>query len=99
MSTISASDLQHTYSWSAIRGDDPRLTGKPDDMLLNRHEGYEVLAYINSFCSRHNWTPGPYATKVDALKVERLIRNQLPSNIRSRKNVDEWLVKHWSVYR
>ncbi|PLP96645.1 hypothetical protein [Cupriavidus pauculus] len=98
MSTISKGDLQFTYSWTAIRGDDPRLTGKPDDVLLNRHEGYEVLPFINSFCSRHNFG-GAQATKAHALKAERLIRNQLPSNIRSRQHVSEWLVKYWGTYQ
>ncbi len=97
MQLLSANELLHTYTWSAIRGDDPKLTGHPDDVLLNRNEGYEVLAFINRFCARHTWNPGP-VTKQAALKVERLIRNHLPGNVRSRKNVDAWLVQNWSSY-
>lgn len=57
-------DLKFYYEWSAIPPDDARVTGKPDDVLLNRREGYEVLAFLNA-TSAH---------KGGALKAERLIR-------------------------
>lgn len=99
MNTIAKSDLLYSYTWSTIAGDDPRLTGKPDSVLLNRNEGYEVLYFINRFCSLHTFNNGQAATKAEALKAERLIRTQLPSNLRSRQHVSEWLEKNWGTYR
>lgn len=99
MSLISANDLLFKdYSWTSYRGDDPRLTGAPDSTLLNRHEGYEMLYFINKFCARHNWTPAP-ANKTTALKAERLIRQHLPTSIRSRAHVDQWLIENWRKYQ
>lgn len=97
MATITANDLRYSYSWKAIAGDDPRQTGKPDSVLLNRNEGYEVLAFINAFCARHTWNPGPHATVAEALKVERLIKTKLPGEIRSRQHIDAWLVSNWQA--
>ena len=48
MPHLKRDDLQFDYQWSAIPPDDARLTGKPDDVLLNRREGYEVLAFLNA---------------------------------------------------
>lgn len=87
MALIARSDLQFTYSWTAIPPDDARVTGTPDDVLLNRNEGYEVLPFINRMAKESKWT-----TKEPGLKVERMIRNGLPGSIRSRKNIWQWIV-------
>ncbi|MGA0609440.1 hypothetical protein [Caldimonas sp. KR1-144] len=98
MPIITKSDLIYKdYSWSTFRGDDPRLTGEPDATLLNRHEGYEVLHFISRFCDRHTWNPPP-ATKASAQKAERLIRQHVPSNVRSRQGIDQWLIQNWGQY-
>lgn len=88
MPHITRQDLKFDYEWSAIPPDDARLTGKPDDVLLNRREGYEVLAFLNATS----------ADKGGALKAERLIRNSLPGNVRGRKHVLDWLIANWNVY-
>jgi hypothetical protein len=99
MPTISKEDLLYKdYSWTALRHDDPRVTGDPDATLLNRREGYEVLHFINRFCERHTWNPSP-PSKASALKVERLIRQHLPGTIRSRESIDKWLVENWGKYQ
>lgn len=87
MPLLEKNDLNFEYSWTAIPGDDPRMTGEPDSTLLNRHEGYEVLPFINRFAKAKCWR-----YKSSGLKVERLIHEQLPSNIRSHKNVWQWLL-------
>lgn len=43
------------YKWTAYANDDPRITGKPDSTLLDRSEGYEVLAFINAFVDKHGF--------------------------------------------
>jgi len=90
MSLLKKSDLEEKYSWTAIDDDDPKITGKPDSTLLNKHEGYEVLPFINRFAEKHN-----LKNKSSGLKAERLIRHDLPSDKRSHAHVNQWLVDNW----
>jgi hypothetical protein len=85
---ITASHLQFNYSRSAIPPDDPRRTGAPDRTLLNRHEEYEVLPFLNRICTSLN----------QALKAERGIRQHLPGDVRSRENVLTWLQQNWARF-
>lgn len=93
MALLQKSDLLHNYSWTALKGDDPRLTGIPDNILLARHEGYEVLPFINRFAEEQKWKQ-----KVSGLKLEWLIQKHLPADIRSRANVRAWLIQNWKTY-
>lgn len=93
MPLLSKSDLKYTYSWTAIASDDPKLTGKPDSVLLNRNEGYEVLAFINRFAETHN-----LKSKASGIKTEKMLKEHLPSDTRSHKNVSKWLVDNWKNY-
>jgi hypothetical protein len=87
MAVITESDLLYTdYSWTAISGDDPRKTGEPDNTLLNRREGYEVFYFINRFCEIND------LNAKEARRIEMLIRQKVPSNLHSRKNIYKWLV-------
>jgi hypothetical protein len=91
MALISKSDLFYKdYKWTAYPTDDPRVTGKPDSSLLNRHEGYEILYFINTFAEKHG-----FKKKESAIKTEKLIREKLPSDTRSQINVAAWLVANW----
>ncbi len=85
---INANQLAYAYSWSAIPPDDPRVTGQADAVFLNRHEGYEVLAFLRKHCTDLS----------AALKAERLIQTKLPGNIRSRANVLTWLRSNWTLF-
>ena len=55
MGLLQKSDLlfKNEYSWNALIGDDPRITGEPDSTLFNRNEGYEVLYLIKTFFKYH----------------------------------------------
>lgn len=90
MATFNRGDLMYTYSWTAIPGDDPRITGEPDSTMFNRHEGYEVLYMINKCMEKWN-----LSSVADGEKIERLIKEKLPSDVRSQKNVFEWLDKNY----
>ncbi len=93
MGLISKTDLYYSdYSWTVINGDNPKVTGEPDSTLLNRKEGYEILYFINKFCEMHD-----LKQKASATKVEKMIRNEVPSDIRSQKNIGDWLVKNWKT--
>lgn len=99
MPIFTKADLQYTdYSWTAIKGDNPRLTGNPDHAELNRREGYEVVDFIEGFCTRHNDVNGNRLTKDHGKKAERLIRKHLPGDVRSRAKVDQWLLDNWAKY-
>ncbi len=89
MALLEKGDLNYTYSWTVYGKDDPKVTGKPDSTLLNRNEGYEVLYLINSFAEKHE-----YKLKTTGLVIEKLIHDQLPSDIRSQEKVMKWLEDH-----
>ncbi len=93
MTLLQKSDLKYEYSWTAIAPDDPKVTGKPDSTFLNRGEGYEVLAFINSFAGTHS-----FKQKASGIKVELLIKKYLPGDTRSHVNVSKWLVNNWKTY-
>jgi hypothetical protein len=93
MPLLSKSDLAYKYSWTTIDPDDPKVTGKPDSTLLNRGEGYEVLPFINRFAEKHS-----FKHKASGLKTEKLIKEHLPSDIRSHANVSKWLEAHWEKF-
>lgn len=93
MGLITKSDLYYSdYSWTVLYGDNPKITGEPDSTLLNRKEGYEILYFVNKLCELHG-----LKQKVSATKVERMIREEVPSNIHGQKNIKEWIVQNWGT--
>lgn len=91
MGLISKIDLYYTdYSWNALYGDNPKITGEPDSTLLNRKEGYEILYFINKFSEIYS-----FKQKNSAVKVEKMIREEVPSDRRSQENIKTWIVQNW----
>ncbi|MEI6754970.1 MAG: hypothetical protein WCK78_17620 [Paludibacter sp.] len=92
MSLIAKEDLYYTdYSWVATYvNDDPKITGKPDSTELNRREGYEILYFINKVSEI--WS---FKQKNSAIKVEQMIRNEVPKEIRSQEKIKEWISENW----
>ena len=93
LSPLKKSDLQYNYPPGAAGSDNPALRGTPDNDLLNRHEWYEVLYFINKFaneCGKESATI--------AKKAERLIQQHLPSNIRSPAKIQQWLIDNWKTF-
>ncbi|MFZ4455479.1 MAG: hypothetical protein ACOYOT_04590 [Bacteroidales bacterium] len=91
MVVISKEDLYYKdYSWSVYANDDSHVTGQPDSTLLNRKEGYEIVYFINKFCEIYK-----FEQKASAQKVEKMIRNEVPENIRSQTNIKEWIATNW----
>ena len=93
MALLQKTDLEFKYNWTAISPDDPRITGSLDSTVLNRGEGYEMLAFINRFAVANEWRQ-----KVSGLKVERLINKHLPDDIRSHAKIKKWLADNWKKY-
>lgn len=87
------SDMKYTYSWSVISGDNPKISGKPDSTLFNRNEGYEVLYLINKLAEIWEWKK-----KESCIKLEKMIKESLPSDVRSQENVRGWIHDNWKKY-
>lgn len=87
------SDLKYTYSWTAISGDNPRVRGEPDSTMFNRNEGYEVLYLINKLAEKWEWKQTS-----SCVKLEKIIKEYLPSDVRSQENVKKWLADNWKKY-
>lgn len=93
VSPLKKSDLQYTYPTGPTASDDPSVRGVPDSSLLNKHEWYEMLYFVNKFAN----TYGNGVSEV-AKKAERLIQKHLPSDQRSHDHVTTWLQKNWQTY-
>jgi hypothetical protein len=93
MALLTSGDLQYSYSSIATANDNPNLRGEPDRTFVNRQEKYEVLYFINRLAEIKGWKQ-----KEIGLKAERLIKMYLPSNIRSRENITQWLENNWDKY-
>lgn len=79
------------YSWEATKTDNPNIKGSPDNDLLNRTEGYEVLYFIQQFMKKQKTR-----SIKTGVKAEALIINYIPSHIRSRKDIEDWLIENWN---
>jgi len=86
MANLTKANLQYDYKWSHVGDDDPKKTGNPDHVELNRQEGYEVLPFLNK----------NYPTNSDALKAERAV-HKVPGNLRTRKHIYDWIKANWST--
>jgi len=93
MALITRSDLYYSdYSWNALSGDNPKITGEPDGTLLNRKEGYEIIYFINKFCDKYE-----LKQKASAIKIEKMIRNEVPTNIHSQEKIKNWIATNWNL--
>ena len=93
ISPLKKSDLQYSYPTGPTENDDPKKRGEPDSSLLNRHEWYEMLYFVNKFANTHGNSSAGVAKK-----AERLIHKHLPSDLRSHAKVSTWLVANWNTY-
>lgn len=88
------SDLVYDdYSWTAYGDDDPEVTGEPDSTLFNRKEGYEVLYLINKLAEIHS-----LKDIKSGQKIEKMIQDHLPGDVRSQENVKDWIERNWKNY-
>lgn len=92
MALFNKSDMQYDdYKWTAYPDDDPKITGKPDSTRFNRHEGYEVLYLINKLAQIWEWKQ-----LNSCKKLEKMIREELPSDVIMQDAVKSWLSKNWN---
>ncbi len=83
---------EEAYSWRAIAGDDPKKR-RADAVMFNRKEGYEVRLMIQKICNTFGFT-----TVDEVKRVEAVIANELPGNVRSQENVYNWLVEYFETH-
>ena len=93
MNLLNKSDLIYSYSWTVYGNDDPKVSGFSDNTLFNRKEGYEVLYLINKIADENGLTQ-----KSSGTKMEKMIHNHLPGNIRSQENVKNWIINNLNNY-
>lgn len=82
--------VYNDYKWSAYPDDNPHVTGGLDHTQLNRHEGYEILYFINAYMKEKGFS----ATSAGH-KIEKMIREKVPHSIRNQKEIKEWIDKNW----
>jgi len=78
------------YKWKADSGDS-KTDVMHDRIMFSRRQGYEVIPMIQKIVNHFG-----YETDEDVKRVEMAIRTELPSNVRSQKNVLNWLIEHLS---
>lgn len=86
---------ENYYKWTAKADhDNPYYRIGTDHSELNRTEGYEVLYFINHIVNKWSWngyTPG----LKEYQKIERMIRLFVPTNIRTHKKIEDWIIANW----
>ncbi len=82
------------YKWTAKDDhDNPYYTKGTDHSELNRTEGYEVLYFINHFGKKRWKEPNTAVYQ----KIERMIRLDVPHNIRTHKKIEDWIISNWET--
>lgn len=92
-------DLQFDYPPGAAKGDNPRLRGIPDNVLLNRHEWYEMLYFCNKFAIDFSKDRNLAGMVAFAKQAERIIQRQAPDYLRSQAHIVDWLTRNWNFFQ
>lgn len=90
MDTFEKFGLMHAYDWSQYEKDDPRIHGIPDTTEFNRKEGWQVL-YIIRYLADHL----AYGVESFGQKVETLIHDRLPLEIKTQQDTIQWIRANW----
>ncbi len=88
MGLVKRKDLnfERQYNWNPLQGENYEKSFFPNDAILNRREGYEVLSVVNTVLKKLKTR-----RKSVGLEVERLIQEDMPKFIRNRMNAITWL--------
>ena len=90
MTVVNSNNLQYPYTWAAYKQNDPRVSGEPDNTLLRKDVGNEVLYFINKFCEWY--LINDVST---AQKIERMIQAS-PQSIYTQFALKQWILKNWN---
>lgn len=93
MPLIDRSDLKYDYTWQTKPASKPRSStqteSETDSQLFRRQEGDQVLSFINDYTRREG-----ISDKLEALEIERLLRDELKNKDMTRREVRLWLNEH-----
>jgi hypothetical protein len=93
---LTRSDLKLDYADKAKEvGDNPEIIAGRDKVELNRHESYEVLDFINKFAQTESQL---IQSKEDCEKIEHLIRDYVPAELKKQTEIHDWLVSNFNEF-
>ncbi|HXL55681.1 MAG TPA: hypothetical protein VN958_05455, partial [Chitinophagaceae bacterium] len=73
------------YNWNTKAvNDDLKLINGHEHIELNRTDGFEMLHYINSLAKTWRWQTDNLSS---FRHLERIIRNEIPKNIRTHADI------------
>lgn len=75
--------------------DDPNVRTGTERALLARTEKWEMVDFINHYAKIHYWETHPGDVK-SCQDIEKLIREELPGDIRQHDKVIDWLEKKYT---
>jgi hypothetical protein len=89
---------KYGYVWTASKdGDNAKITGFPDNVLLSRKEGYEVLHFIKRYVDKRSWQSGGQSVQPGTgvgQHVELRI-HEAPADKKTHKAVEAWVEANW----
>lgn len=98
MPLLDRSDLKYDYTWSTAPAQAPRTETtaetETESKMFRSKDGDEVLQFINDFSKKYG-----VEKKEDALKLERVLRDELKNEDMTRKEVQLWLHDHMQKER
>lgn len=81
------------YKWTAFEDkDNPFVRDGKEAKELNRTEGYEVLYFINN-----NLKVSPTNAVKTCQKIEKMIRYNVPSDLKDRTEIVKWIIDNYET--
>lgn len=98
MPLIDRSDLKYDYSWKTEPAGKPRSSvtteGETKSDVFRSEDGDQVLSFINDYTDREGITD-----KKHAMRIEKLLREELKNREMTRKEARLWLNKNLTTER
>lgn len=79
------------YEWTNYPSSSPKISGKIDATRFDKNQGHEVLYLINKLMELWNFNKVESCTK-----MERCLREKLPTKINKQDEVATWLQINWN---
>ncbi|MCT4561927.1 MAG: hypothetical protein N4A41_11180 [Crocinitomicaceae bacterium] len=78
------------YNWEAFPENDCRVSKPIDDTRFNRNNGQEVVFMVEEIMNSSGMTD-----RSAKIKLERMIRNELPEKVVHQDRVKIWILLNW----
>ena len=84
--------IYYDYYWGmAYEATDPHISGEFDDTVLRRTAGKEMLYFVNRYSYILQFG---VRSRECFRKLERIIRDEVPQNMKTQKEVKQWMDDH-----